>query len=184
MDDPAAAFVHDLSSQPTMTPIAPFLLLIALLLLPFDVAVRRLLITRSDLARLRAAFSRREPEVIAESSPRFSSLMGAKARARQQTERDPVTGQPPTPPAGSRPADQPESAALRARPQEQEADGSRRKHRRKAAPAPQRARPLTPSPCSPSGEPPLSHKTGRGTKTRPILPSPRLRGRGVGGEGL
>ncbi len=107
VDDPAAAFVHDLTSQPTMTPIAPLLLLIALLLLPFDVAVRRLLVTRSDLARLRAAFSRREPEVTAEPSPRFSSLMGAKARAQQQTARDPVTGQPPTPPAGSPPTGQP-----------------------------------------------------------------------------
>ena len=47
----------------TLTPLAPLLLLIALLLLPFDVAVRRLLVTRSDLARLRAAISRRGAEV-------------------------------------------------------------------------------------------------------------------------
>ncbi len=107
VDDPAAAFVHDLTAQPTMTPIAPLLLLIALLLLPFDVAVRRLLITRSDLARLRAAISRRDAEVTAEPSPRFSSLMGAKARAQQQTARDPASVQPPTPPAGSPPANQP-----------------------------------------------------------------------------
>ena len=99
--------MHDLTSQPTMTPIAPLLLLIALLLLPFDVAVRRLLITRSDLARLRAAFSRRDAAVAAEPSPRFSSLMGAKARAQQQTTRDPAGVQPPTPPAGSPPANQP-----------------------------------------------------------------------------
>jgi uncharacterized membrane protein len=82
-DDPAAVFTHDLVAQASLTPIAPLLLLIALLLLPFDVAVRRLLVTRTDLARLRSALLR-GAEVAREPSERLSSLMGAKARAQQQ----------------------------------------------------------------------------------------------------
>src|SRR5690606_28383790 len=85
-DDPAATFAHDLQAQTALTPVAPLLLLIALMLLPFDVAVRRLLVTRSDLARLRAALARRGAETAAAPSERLSSLMGAKARATQQIE--------------------------------------------------------------------------------------------------
>jgi hypothetical protein len=85
IDDPGAVFTHDLAAQASLTPITPLLLLIALLLLPFDVAVRRLLVTRSDLARVRAAIMRRSIAVTREPSERLSSLMGAKARARAQT---------------------------------------------------------------------------------------------------
>jgi hypothetical protein len=84
-DDPAGAFTHDLAAQAALTPIAPLLLLVALLLLPFDVAVRRLLVTRSDLARARAALMRRSAEAAREPSERLSSLLGAKERARAQT---------------------------------------------------------------------------------------------------
>ncbi len=82
--DPGAAFTHNLAAQPSLTPIWPLLLLLALLLLPFDIAVRRLLVTRSDLVRLRAAVLRRGAQVAHEPSERLSSLMGAKARAQQQ----------------------------------------------------------------------------------------------------
>lgn len=83
--DPGAVFTHDLTAQASLTPVAPLLLLLALLLLPFDVAVRRLLITRSDLARLRDAIMGRGADDLGETSGRLSSLMGAKARARAQT---------------------------------------------------------------------------------------------------
>ncbi|MEO8394573.1 MAG: glutamine amidotransferase, partial [Chloroflexota bacterium] len=83
-DDPSAVFTHDLVAQASLTPIAPFLLLIALLLLPFDVAVRRLLVTRTDLVRARDALLRRGAAVVQEPSERLSTLMGAKARAQQQ----------------------------------------------------------------------------------------------------
>jgi Ca-activated chloride channel family protein len=82
-DNLNGAFEHDLVAQASLTPVAPFLLLAGLLLLPFDVAVRRLLVTRSDLARLRNALMR-GAEVAREPSERLSSLMGAKARAQQQ----------------------------------------------------------------------------------------------------
>lgn len=81
--DPAAVFSHDLPAQASLTPLAPVLLLVALLLLPFDVAIRRLLITRSDLVRLRSSLLG-SAAVATEPSERLSSLMGAKARAQQQ----------------------------------------------------------------------------------------------------
>ncbi|HVU13948.1 MAG TPA: VWA domain-containing protein [Phototrophicaceae bacterium] len=83
-DDPGSAFTHDLLAQASLTPIAPLLLLLALCLLPFDIAVRRLLVTRSDLERARSAVLTRSVVVTQEPSERLSSLMGAKARAQQQ----------------------------------------------------------------------------------------------------
>jgi Mg-chelatase subunit ChlD len=51
--DPADVFVHDLKSTRASRPIWPGLLLIAAILLPFDVASRRLMIMQQDIARLR-----------------------------------------------------------------------------------------------------------------------------------
>ncbi len=104
-DDPGAAFAHDLFAQASMTPIAPLLLLIALVLLPFDVGVRRLLITRADLVRAREAIRRRGAQAAQEPSAQFSSLMGAKARARAQTARE-AEGTP-LPGSDAPPGDQP-----------------------------------------------------------------------------
>lgn len=82
--DPGAVFAHNLAASAALAPLAPWLLLLAAILLPFDVAVRRLLITRSDLRRLRQALT--HSRAVSESSERISSLMGAKARAQQQME--------------------------------------------------------------------------------------------------
>ena len=95
-DDPNAVFTHDLAAQASLTPIAPLLLLLALLLLPFDVAVRRLLVTRSDLARARDALLSRSIDVAREPSERLSSLMGAKERARAQTSGGQPLSEPPS----------------------------------------------------------------------------------------
>jgi uncharacterized membrane protein len=81
LDDPGAVFAHNLSATAAFVPLAPWLLLVALLLLPFDIAVRRLLITRSDVARLRAFLFPARAE--AETSARLSSLMEAKQRAQE-----------------------------------------------------------------------------------------------------
>jgi uncharacterized membrane protein len=81
LDDPGAVFAHNLQARPTYSTLAPWLLLLAALLLPLDIAVRRLLITRNDLARARAAlFPERQ---VAETAPRLSTLMEAKARAQE-----------------------------------------------------------------------------------------------------
>jgi len=83
--DPAAAFTHDLAGRSAQTPLWPYLLIAALLLLPVDIAVRRLIITPSDLARVRAYF-RRERAELPETSARMTTLLGAKQRAQQQTD--------------------------------------------------------------------------------------------------
>ena len=51
---PADVFAHDLGERQAATDIWERLVLLALLLLPLDIAIRRLIITRSDLLRLRA----------------------------------------------------------------------------------------------------------------------------------
>lgn len=79
----ATIFDHDLVGQEALTPLAPWLILLSILVLPLDIAVRRLIITGSDLARVRAAFAR---PVVAQSSGRFASLKDAKLRAQEQTQ--------------------------------------------------------------------------------------------------
>jgi uncharacterized membrane protein len=83
-EDAGLAFAHNLTSRPTTTPIWPWLTLVALLLLPFDIAVRRLIINRSDIQRLRAWIAGAAPtEQISE---RMATLRGAKERGRQRAE--------------------------------------------------------------------------------------------------
>jgi Mg-chelatase subunit ChlD len=48
---PAAAFAHNLIARRVTTPIWPYLLLLAVLLLPFDIAIRRLVVSRYELQR-------------------------------------------------------------------------------------------------------------------------------------
>lgn len=111
LGEPGAAFAHTLQSAPTYTPIAPWLLLAAALLLPLDIAVRRLLITRGDLARLRSAlFPRRE---AAGTSERMSTLLEAKQRARSSAAQLPTIDAPPQQPAAEAPNAAPERAAPR-----------------------------------------------------------------------
>ena len=50
---PAAVFAHDIEAAPAAQPIWPWLTLAAALLLPLDVAVRRLALTRRDWERIR-----------------------------------------------------------------------------------------------------------------------------------
>jgi uncharacterized membrane protein len=82
--EPGAVFAHNLDLKTASTPLYPWLLLAALLLLPVDIAVRRLIVTRSDLVRLRAALGR--SPVPTPASERLSTLMDAKARAQRTTE--------------------------------------------------------------------------------------------------
>ena len=84
-EDPGMPFVHNLTARDARTPLWPWLLLVAMLLLPLDIAVRRLIITRSDLQRARTALFGRIPTPEGPSE-RLSGLMGAKARGRQRAE--------------------------------------------------------------------------------------------------
>ncbi len=96
--DPAEAFIHDLQARRAARPIWPWLILLAAILLPFDIASRRLIITRQDLAHLREWIAGRlgirkaaAPQVK-QSAPHIQALFKAKERAHEDT---PVA-QPPS----------------------------------------------------------------------------------------
>lgn len=102
LESPAAAFVHDLRAQRASQEFWPWLLLFAAILLPIDVAVRRLVITRYEVekawARVGGAFrlpGMRRP--APERPPEMAQLFQAKARA-EQPRPGPGTA-PPAPPA-------------------------------------------------------------------------------------
>lgn len=81
-----AIFARDIEARAASLPLAPWLVLAAMLLLPFDIGVRRLLITRSDWVRLRQWFAaRREPQGGTE---RISTLIDARDRARDKARID------------------------------------------------------------------------------------------------
>lgn len=86
LEDPRLPFTHDLIAQNARTPLWPWFLLIALLLLPFDIGVRRLIITLSDLRRARMAIFGRVPALAEGPSERLSTLIDAKERGRQRAE--------------------------------------------------------------------------------------------------
>jgi len=83
----AAVFSHDLPIQPAYQPIWMWLLLAAVLLLPLDIGLRRIVVTRRDWERAWAAsFGRVLPaRVVTEPAPRteqVSRLFEAKKRAK------------------------------------------------------------------------------------------------------
>ncbi|MGQ0604773.1 MAG: filamin/ABP280 repeat domain-containing protein, partial [Anaerolineales bacterium] len=85
----AQVFAHDLPPPPSAAqPVWPWLLLAATLLLPFDIGVRRVVITRSDVrrawARVLSFFAIRAPQPMPVSQQRaeqLSTLFKAKERA-------------------------------------------------------------------------------------------------------
>jgi Mg-chelatase subunit ChlD len=93
--DSADVFAHTLAMEYGTRPIWPWLLLAATLLLPIDVAVRRLVITRQDLLVL-AFWRRRQP--VEERAPQMSALYRAKARAARQHPRAEEARPSPAPP--------------------------------------------------------------------------------------
>jgi Ca-activated chloride channel family protein len=84
ISNPAAAFAHNLRADRVSQPVWHWLLLAAVLLLPFDIAVRRLIITREDLSRLMAWIrpgKARQPAPVETGSSRVGALLAAKERA-------------------------------------------------------------------------------------------------------
>ncbi len=108
--EPSAAFTPPREPRTTQQPLAPWLLLIAALLLPLDVAVRRLLVTRADVERLRARW---RPAAAVPSDERIQALRQARARVRIEPINAPPTvsapsdapSTPAAPPAPSAPTD-------------------------------------------------------------------------------
>jgi uncharacterized membrane protein len=110
---PAAAFTHDLESRPTSRPLWPWLTLLAALLLPFDVAARRLVVSRGDLARGWERLTRRPAAETAPATGR-SEAMGQLFEAKERaTTRRPQSPPQPVEPAGpaARPVAPPPPAA-------------------------------------------------------------------------
>jgi uncharacterized membrane protein len=81
-DTPLDSFAITQEPRTAIAPVWQWLLLAAILLLPFDIAVRRLIITRSDMRRLRMFFG---GNPNAAPDERMSSLFGARDRAREKT---------------------------------------------------------------------------------------------------
>ncbi len=99
IEDPAEIFAHNLRLDRSSQPIWPWLVLAATILLPFDIAVRRLILTRSDLVRLAAWLGigrRRAAEAVQPRTSSAGALFAAKERAEQATAQRAST-QIPTP---------------------------------------------------------------------------------------
>lgn len=95
-----AVFDHTLPSEATTRPVWTWLTLLAVLLLPLDIAVRRLVITKRDWERAMAAtFGRWQPATVAPAprTEQVSRLFGAKQRAGKESVA-------PTQPAETKPA--------------------------------------------------------------------------------
>ena len=83
-DSPGDVFAHDMGARQAKSDIWGHLLLLALLLLPLDIALRRLIITRSDLRRA-WSFVRRQPDDGRPRAPGMQTLLDARGRSRQTT---------------------------------------------------------------------------------------------------
>ncbi|HUF07425.1 MAG TPA: glutamine amidotransferase, partial [Candidatus Binatia bacterium] len=114
---------HDIAAGAFPTPVWPWLLLLAILLVPLDVGVRRVALSGSDLRRARDWTARRlrlgraEPEAVAG----LAELRAAKARSQRRAERppqgpppaspeptsEPVASRPPPPTATAEPTPEP-----------------------------------------------------------------------------
>ncbi|MEM7116386.1 MAG: VWA domain-containing protein [Chloroflexota bacterium] len=95
-----AVFTHNLPSEPTARPIWPWLALIAVILLPFDIGVRRLAISQRDWERARGWVASKLPQRAAAPKPaprteQVSRLFEAKQRAASNADEVP----PPLPQA-------------------------------------------------------------------------------------
>jgi Ca-activated chloride channel homolog len=105
--EPAQAFLHNLPAADSAREIWRTLLLVAALLFPLDVALRRLIISRRETQLARTWVSERLPwrktAPQERGAPVLGSLFNARDRARQRTQRgagdtERKTGQPPIPP--------------------------------------------------------------------------------------
>jgi Ca-activated chloride channel family protein len=98
---------HDIRADAFPTPIWPWLLVLAIVLVPLDIGVRRVALSRTDLRRARAWIARRigigapQPEAV----PGLAELRAAKDRSERRTDRraaassEPGAAAGPIPPA-------------------------------------------------------------------------------------
>jgi len=86
LDTPDRVFRHDIREETASTALWPLMLLVAVMVLPFDIAVRRVVVTRTDMLKLRAwarkklGIQDRKKQALV-TSARMAALKGAKVRA-------------------------------------------------------------------------------------------------------
>jgi hypothetical protein len=112
-------FTERLQAQTGQTPIAFPLLLAAALLLPLDIAVRRLLLTRTDIQKARSAIGAAlvgQRESTGKSTQTMSSLRDVKQRVRQNLSTDemPAPVKPMSMPSDGEPSQPAQTPASRA----------------------------------------------------------------------
>lgn len=98
LDAPAEAFDHSLPPARSATALWPWLLLAAILLWPFDVAVRRVMVGREDIRRAWARWRRSLPQPARPAQGELSSagrLLQVKGKSRRDV---PNEGRPAVPP--------------------------------------------------------------------------------------
>jgi Mg-chelatase subunit ChlD len=88
--DTAAPFEHNLDAVRTSTDLWPLLVLIAVLLLPFDIGVRRISMGRADLLKALEAARRKigwhpRPQTAPATAPEMAALFQAKSRVRERS---------------------------------------------------------------------------------------------------
>ncbi len=124
-EGPASLWSHDIEARAFPTPIWPWLLLLAILLVPLDVGVRRVALSGADVRRARdwiarrVGVGRRQPEAV----PGLGELRAARERTARRTTRvapPPPVDAPQPPPGGAPPSppDRPGPAAEPAPPTE------------------------------------------------------------------
>jgi uncharacterized membrane protein len=94
-ENPASVIAHNLPVRQTPQPIWPWLVLAAVLLLPFDIAVRRLIMTRSDWEKIAARLGiRQASRQIQSGASRVGTLLSVKERTASTRGPRPVMAPP------------------------------------------------------------------------------------------
>jgi hypothetical protein len=154
--DPAQSFADNLPGVYAPRPLTTPLLLLALLLLPFDIAVRRLLVGLADVREWLAALARRRALQTAVAATGAAGAPLTAIRARRATRRERLAERSAQGPGPVEQAPAAPSPGL----------APRRPH----APAPPpRGREGTSSPAAPS---PAGTSTSSSAASRPSAPSP------------
>ena len=111
-------WTHDIEANAFPTPIWPWLLILAMILVPLDVGVRRVALARSDFTRAGAWIRRRLglATPLPEAAPGLAELRAAKSRSERRAERPSVTTPRPAPRFGAQDSVAPEAATPAAPP--------------------------------------------------------------------
>ncbi len=100
---PARAFAHDLAQRQAAQPLWPALMVLAALLWPLDIAVRRVTVGHGWWARLRGRLTRPRHTPEPPTAEPLQRLHQAKARAHTARHRPPADAPPPPPPSAPLP---------------------------------------------------------------------------------